>query len=333
MVKVIEENEEERLHEITLIFPHLEKLFLGGLPKLKTFCNWRRGLELPKLVRVFIDGCSEMTSFNLGSLTTPNLKSLEQLQIRDCTMMEQVFFWSEQENGKEIIGQSSHDRHHITFPRLKILYLSNLQRLTNFCKGIDSITLEGVVSPTTSSSGDINNKVVGKLKEQTIYCSLSIWNQFPIVNFTRLEELRIKSFDKISFLFSTSIADNLINLKKLTIKSCKNLVKVIEEEIDESQETSLLFPHLEELSLVELPKLKIFCEWRCALELPSLEKMSIYRCREMERFSLGSLSTPNLNSIYPKLDDITITGDLNDVLQQRFSIKGESSSSEGEEGG
>ncbi|KAL8513527.1 hypothetical protein ACS0TY_012845 [Phlomoides rotata] len=329
MVKVIEEDEEERLHEINLIFPHLEELYLEGLPKLKTFCHWRRGLELPKLVEVFINGCSEMTSFNLGSLTTPNLKSLEQLRIRDCTMMEQVFLWSEQENGKEIIGQSSHDHHHITFPRLKFLGLSNLPGLTNFSKGIDSITLplltvmvmsrcpnlEGVVSATTSSSGDINNKVVGKLKEQTIY-----WNQFPIDNFTRLEELTIEGFDKISFLFSNSIAGILINLKKLTINCCNNLVKVIEEEIDESHETSLLFPHLEELSLHELPKLKIFCEWRCALELPSLEKMSIYHCREMERFSLGSLSAPNLNNISREFVVITITGNLNDVLQQRFVI-------------
>ncbi|KAL8513522.1 hypothetical protein ACS0TY_012840 [Phlomoides rotata] len=287
------------------------------------------------------DNIKSLFSFSIAQ----GLGSLKFLKIVDCRKMVKVIQEDKKERLDKIIGQSSRDHHHITFPRLKILDLSNLPRLTNFCKGIDSITLplliemkmsrcpnlEGVVSATSSSSGDIINKVVGKLKEQTIYCSLSIWNQFPIDNFTRLEELIIESFDKISFLFSTSIAVNLINLKELTIERCKNLVKVIEEKIDESHETSLLFPHLKKLSLDELPKLKIFCEWRSALELPSLKEMSIYTCGEMERFSLGSLSAPNLNNIYTELYDITITGDLNDVLQQRFSIKGESTSSKGEE--
>ncbi|KAL8522880.1 hypothetical protein ACS0TY_013002 [Phlomoides rotata] len=325
--------------------PLLTRIEIKGCPQLKRL--WKTTPNVVSLYTnlssIYVYDCPRLLNLSPLSTSKDCFPQLQSIRIQYCGMMEHVFSWDEEENEDESRLIT------IKFPKLERLELRDLRNLRVICQGIESIEcplltqieirccpqLNGDDShslqlrrkekvsfenlrelPPTSSSGDINNKVEGKLKEQTLYCSLSIWNQFPIDNFTRLKKLRIESFDKISFLFSTSIADNLINLKELTIKSCKNLVKVIDEEIDESHETSILFPHLEKLSLVELPNLKIFCEWRCALELPSLQNIRIYRCREMERFSLGSLSTPNLS----KLDDIPITGDLNDVLQQRFSI-------------
>lgn len=159
MEKVIEEDEEES----TLVFPHLKNLTLSYLPKLKIFCN--SALGLPKLVKLDIYNCPEFGGFNLGSLTAPNLESLQNLSIGRCSM-EQVFLWKEQENG----GQN----HMITFPKLTELCLIALTRLTTFCKGVETIefpllnwmgilecpNMKNLFSTTTcSSSGGINNEV------------------------------------------------------------------------------------------------------------------------------------------------------------------------------
>lgn len=159
------------------------------------------------------------------------------------------------------------------------------------------------------------------MEEQTIHflCS-SLWDQIPVGNFTRLEQLIICDYEEISSLFSSSVAANLINVKVLKIRSCKNMVKVIEDEVEmeHSNETSLLFPHLEHLSFDDLPKLKIFCDWKCGLELPSLVTLYIYHCPKIERFSLGSLTTPKLRTIRPEGVVITTAEDLNSVLHQLF---------------
>ncbi|KAL8494429.1 hypothetical protein ACS0TY_025295 [Phlomoides rotata] len=89
------------------------------------------------------------------------------------------------------------------------------------------------------------------------------------------------------------------------------MVKVIEgEDVERS-----LFIKLEVLRLKKLPKLKAFCDWRCVLELPSLRVVEILECPEMERFSFGSLTTPNLEHISIDSEDICIdTKDLNEAL-------------------
>ncbi|KAL8533083.1 hypothetical protein ACS0TY_009362 [Phlomoides rotata] len=306
MVKVIED--EECSHD-ALVFHHLQELSLDALFELKTFCN--TALGFPKLVK---------------------------LDILRCIKMEQVFLWSEEENEKQI--SSLHPRP-ITFPKLTFLRLCNLPMIKNLCKGVESIefpllTKMGIYNCPNLKSlfcGDINNEVVGKLKEQTVYFTLSICYQIPIGNVTRLELLDIGLYDDVSSLFSSSIAAGLINLKELGIGECKNMVKVIEEEVEEYSHETTLFPHLEWLRLYILPELKIFCEWKCALMLPALERVFINSCSKMDRFSLGSLTTPKLKTIQIKDDDddITITGDLNNVLMQHFiGLKEKGSSSGGQ---
>ncbi|KAL8517963.1 hypothetical protein ACS0TY_009310 [Phlomoides rotata] len=291
MVKVIED--EDCSHDSsTRVFQHLQVLSLEGLSRLKTFCN--TALGFPELVELYIS---------------------------DCIKMEQVFLWNE----KQI--SSLHPRP-ITFPKLTSLFLFNLPMINILCKGVESIEFPLLTQmdirkcPNLKSlfCGDINNEVVGKLKEQTEYFMLSIWYQIPIGNFTRLELLTIGGYNDVSSLFSSSLAAGLINLKSLLITRCENMVKVIEEEVEEYSHETTLFPHLEWLRLFYLPELKIFCEWKCALMLPALEGVFINSCSKMDRFSLGSLTTPKLKTIQIKGDGdaITITGDLNNVLMQHF---------------
>ncbi|KAH6814822.1 hypothetical protein C2S51_023840 [Perilla frutescens var. frutescens] len=74
MVKVIEDEEDDAL-QISL-FPNLEHVGLWQLKKLKSFCEWRCTLQLPKLEDLQIFDCDEMDEFTLGALNTPNLKTI-----------------------------------------------------------------------------------------------------------------------------------------------------------------------------------------------------------------------------------------------------------------
>ncbi|KAH7854275.1 hypothetical protein Vadar_012021 [Vaccinium darrowii] len=55
------------------LLPHLRKLELRCLPRLRRFCHFRYPVELPLLSRMVILGCPKMNSFSLGQVSTPNL--------------------------------------------------------------------------------------------------------------------------------------------------------------------------------------------------------------------------------------------------------------------
>lgn len=158
----------------------------------------------------------------------------------------------------------------------------------------------------------------GKLKEVEISGYEEISNQkllwcHQIVTIG-LEKLKIDNCDNIRSLFSSSIAQNLVTLGKLEISFCCEMVKVIEgEEEEETPQHVCLFPRLQEVNLVNLPKLGFFCKWRFSLELPSLERLWIEECPKMERFTLGAITTPNLNSVIIDFEPLDAQ-DLNHVL-------------------
>ncbi|KAH6798616.1 hypothetical protein C2S51_035100 [Perilla frutescens var. frutescens] len=125
-------------------------------------------------------------------------------------------------------------------------------------------------------------------------------------------------------LFTSSIAGNLVNLRELIILECSEMVKVIEDEKEKAVSggeirRTLIFPKLQELKLKNLGKLVSFCEWKCEVELPSLQEVKIKKCPNMNSFTLGPATTPNLESV--KINDEYFGGakDLNVVLRQHLA--------------
>ncbi|KAH6799718.1 hypothetical protein C2S51_036202, partial [Perilla frutescens var. frutescens] len=84
MVKVIDDEKEEEnvvsgsaQTTTTILFPKLQDLALERIQRLESFCEWKCDVELPSLRTVDIDECSNMKIFTRGSLTTPNLVSVQ----------------------------------------------------------------------------------------------------------------------------------------------------------------------------------------------------------------------------------------------------------------
>ncbi|KAG8372005.1 hypothetical protein BUALT_Bualt12G0021700 [Buddleja alternifolia] len=333
IVKVIGDDEENVCENSQLIFPSLEELWLRSLPNLVNFCGWRCALQLSSLSNINIYDCPRMESFTMGSMTTPKL---ERLDVENCKGIEEVFFNVNKYDGKC----------HVTFPELKNLSLTCLPNLTTFYKGIESIefplltdmytscpNLTGFATSSVAGHSDdsfhlfCNQKVTfGSLKKLNIggYENISnLWcHQIPPTGFfNKLEELYIYHCGRIRSLFSSSIAVNLVNLKKLEIWFCNEMVKVIgDDEENVCENSQVMFPSLERLFLISLPNLVNCCGWRCALQLPSLTDIEIYKCPRMESFTMRSLSTPSLNSIKIDFEGKDVE-DLNRAVQLYFRGK------------
>ncbi|KAH6834268.1 hypothetical protein C2S53_004631, partial [Perilla frutescens var. hirtella] len=319
-------------------FDRLTKLVVGECVEVER--NWHQfPIDLfAGLYELGVSGFKEMKGlFSLPMTQSGCLLQLEKLEISNCEIMEQIILWNEEESQKNI---------HITpFPKLKLLILDSLPRLTSIVEFSlpekleirnCPLLLESLVSTSISPTGPPHddddsrhlfckpNKVeFGNLKKLSIgnYDSMRNWcGQISIDFFAVLGKLEVSSLKGMKSLFPCSIARNLRNLIKLRIRDCEEMVKVIEDEEDDALQISL-FPNLKLVELWNLKKLKSFCEWRCTLQLPKVEDLSIYNCDVMDKFTLGALNTPNLKGIY--IDTHYSGNEVNKALQQQRRLKRE----------
>ncbi|KAG8372008.1 hypothetical protein BUALT_Bualt12G0022000 [Buddleja alternifolia] len=311
-------------------FNNLKELLISCLPGLLYLWNSQnQSVSLSNLTIIYIERCDKLRNLLPLKMAKDGLSQLKELVIEKCSMMEEVF----SNDGEE---------GHITFPKLKYVSLEDLPSLTTFYKGIESIEcpvltqmvisrcskLTSFVSSTAGNCLHLfcNQKITfGSLKKLNIggYENISnLWcHQIPPTGFfNKFEELYIRECGSIRCLFSSSIAANLVNLKNLEIDSCNEMVKVIGDNEENVCENSPIFPSLEDLLLTSLHNLVNFCGWRRALQFPSLRKVQIKDCPRMESFTMGSLTTPNLEDF--AIDSVgKDVKDLNGAVQLYFRAK------------
>ncbi|KAF8038081.1 hypothetical protein BT93_B0821 [Corymbia citriodora subsp. variegata] len=164
-----------------------------------------------------------------------------------------------------------------------------------------------------------------------------IWNKDPRVAlcFRNLKVLKVQGCENFRFIFSSSMAKALQQIKEIKIARCKLLEKIIEVQEEESKRAAsmdtLEFPLLSSLSLEELPNLKTFSPGTHRIHCPTLTRLRISGCPKMMTFSsfqgkqqtmtantslqqaLGgvnsSLSLPILfdhNILFPSLEELTV---------------------------
>ena len=99
-------------------------------------------------------------------------------------------------------------------------------------------------------------------------------------SFLKLRELFVEDSHFIKYLFSASVAENLLQLNRLEIRNCSMLeeIIVVNQKIDK-----LLFPQLSSVMLDNLPKLKRFCSGT-VIEFPLLTEIKMKGCPELMTF-------------------------------------------------
>ncbi|KAH6755100.1 hypothetical protein C2S53_018036 [Perilla frutescens var. hirtella] len=271
-----------------------------------------------------------------------NLVTLRELYIHECDEIVQVI------KDKEEKAVSTGERNRL-FPNLQRLRLVDLCKLVSFfewncdvelpslrfviIRGCPNIKNFSLAPNLEYFSTDLNNYLEVGVKvpfdclkqlgihrnKNLLYCY-----KIPVSLFSGLEELEIYGYDGSMSLFSSSIVGNLVNLKKLEIWICDEMMQVIEDDEEEKavsgdgQRTTLLFPKLQDLGLYWLSKLVSFWEWKCDVELPSLRILCIHDCPNMIYFTLGSITTPNLKTAKINERYFGVANDLNVVLQKQY---------------
>jgi hypothetical protein len=138
--------------------------------------------------------------------------------------------------------------------------------------------------------------------------------------FPNLTSLLIKTCNNINILFSHSIMCSLEHLQKLEVRQCENMVEIIsnQEEI-EATNNKIMLPALQHLLLKKLPSLEAFFQGHHNLDFPSLEKLDIEDCPNMELFSRGDSYTPNLEDLTIKIESLSCNyiqkKDINSVIR------------------
>ncbi|XP_060973658.1 disease resistance protein At4g27190-like [Cannabis sativa] len=120
------------------------------------------------------------------------------------------------------------------------------------------------------------------------------------MSFHNLGNLEIKKCHGLRYLFSSSTATTLLQLREMRIDNCKELRDIIITINTTQSENSsgnhhhysiLVFENLNQLFLTELPNLESFYSGNKVMSFPSLKRLYIRNCPKIRRFSGGIIKT------------------------------------------
>ena len=121
----------------------------------------------------------------------------------------------------------------------------------------------------------------------------ALWNMTPkgILSFRMLKTLDVCNVSSVRYLFTPTMALELVQLEKLKVTNCDSMEEVITEEGSEE----IIFPKLTVLRLKDLPKLTRFCS-KNYLKFPELWLLVIGRCSLLEMFISPSEKDKDFNT-------------------------------------
>ncbi|KAH9686955.1 Disease resistance protein [Citrus sinensis] len=132
-----------------------------------------------------------------------------------------------------------------------------------------------------------------------------IWHgqALPVSFFNNLFKLVVDDCTNMSSAIPANLLRCLNNLRYLEVRNCDSLEEVLHlEELSPKEEhIGPLFPRLFSLRLIDLPKLKRFCNFTGnIIELPELENLTIENCPDMETFISNSVVHVTTDNKEPK---------------------------------
>ncbi|KAF4390146.1 hypothetical protein G4B88_005064 [Cannabis sativa] len=265
------------------VFRNLENMVLTKLEKLRKICDGELVADsFGKLKNVAVSECHTLKSMFPASNI---VGQLEEMKVEYCDMMENIVF-HRRKNGTS---------QKIEFLKLQKLYLCELPKLIQFS------TVQWEPNFTTSSSMDSlpNSNALSFFMEEVVafpvleeldLSSLEsiemIWPyQLKEVSYMQnLKDLTVEECEKLKYVFSSSVAKSLVQLRNLKVECCENMQEILVKKEGSLKET-ILFPKLEWLKLYSLPNLKSFSVGQyLAIEFPSLKMLEIWECGELKTF-------------------------------------------------
>jgi hypothetical protein len=178
--------------------------------------------------------------------------------------------------------------------------LKNLKELTvESCESLEEVFELGEADEGSSEEKELLSSLTG-LQLQRLPELKCIWKgPTRHVSLQSLNILSLDSLDKLSFIFTPSLAQSLPQLAGLYINNCAELQHIIREEAGEREiipespgqddqaspinvEKEIVLPNLRELSIQQLSSIVCFSFGRCDYFLfPRLEKLKVHQCPKL----------------------------------------------------
>ncbi|XP_043810374.1 disease resistance protein At4g27190 isoform X2 [Manihot esculenta] len=288
-------------------------------------------LRLSKLQKLTLRNCGLVKALFHPSVTQQFLQ-LKELNISACCKMEYIVAEAKEEEKNKGISK-------IAFPNLTKLDLGDLPELvaffadndisfelyslvcldiwscpklkTHYCETPDSSTLNKSYDQRLLRRGkpkDVSKKKDMEMEQPStsqmksgpmeMISTLFFPPSSPLLN---LRELHIFGCDFQEAAFPLSVAQQLEQLKDLTISSCEKMEYIVAK--DKGRSKIVLFPSLTDLDLSHLPNLMGFCkDNNVSLEWSLLERLWFYEIVPSKIVSVPKSSTLSTNDEVDHLD-------------------------------
>ncbi|KAG6794030.1 hypothetical protein POTOM_003263 [Populus tomentosa] len=301
-----EEDDEREIIPQSPRFPQLKTLFICFCDKLEyvSLSHNRDGIiEFPQLRELYL-GLRSNYSF-LGPRNFDAQLPLKRLNIK---RHEEVGNWLPQlqQNGflhrLESVDLDDCGDVRAPFPAKLLQALKNLDSVKiEDCKSLEEVFELGEADEGSSEEKELPLlSSLTKLQLSKLPQLKCIWKgPTGHVSLQSLVFLELGSLDKLTFIFTTSLAQSLPKLERLEIRDCGELKHIIREEDGEREiiqespgqddqaspvnvEKEVVLPNLKELSLEQLSSIVCFSFGWCDYFLfPRLEKLKVHQCPKL----------------------------------------------------
>ncbi|GMI79299.1 hypothetical protein HRI_001599200 [Hibiscus trionum] len=314
--------------QVDQILPNLETLEVHSCENLMSLGSSSASFQ--NLTTLEVWHCRGMKYLDT-CVAVRGLSQLKKLIIRDCVSMKEIIASGGDEAMCDII-----------FSRLKSLELLDLPRLKSFCWGNHTIgfpCLEEVIvrgcpeleifckgvlnAPLLQSveygrdkghwSGDLNSTVQHlhstKVGYQGIWHlvlsefskPIEIWKEKSL-DFKNLRVLEVEECNSLEYIFSVSMALELVQLNRLKVKNCPMIEYIIKKGAEETAVGTVWLPKLWSITLKSCLDLKSFCMGSITLQCPSLVSIEVDDCPKMHAMASpreggGGEKTPFFNDM------------------------------------
>ncbi|TXG73906.1 hypothetical protein EZV62_002485 [Acer yangbiense] len=278
-------------------------------------------LSFQNLSALEVSNCNGLVNL-LAVSVAKSLVQLTRLKIKECKMMEKIVTHGRVDEMENMIifNQLKYlelqrlprltsfcsGNYAVEFPSLQQVVVGQCGSMKIFSHGALRTPRLHKLQITEADEegnweGDLNTTIQKMFKEMVGFRGIEnftvsdfphlkeAWhNQLLIGYFNNLKSLVVDDkCSSLKYMFTPSLALGLVQLQELEIKNCTVLEAIIV--IEEERTDNTLFPNLTRLELKDLPKLFRFCNFPGnSIELPSLARLWIDNCPNMEKFISGS---------------------------------------------
>ncbi|XP_058007409.1 uncharacterized protein LOC110661419 [Hevea brasiliensis] len=206
-----------------------------------------------------------------GQFPFKNLKHLRKLVVDDCAFFSNA----------------------VSSNLLKYLFLSN-QPVISYPKSKNELVVERCDSVEelfdleglNADEGDVGLlKYLNELRLIDLPRLRHVWNDDPqgILSFKNLKLLQVQNCSSLTNIFTLSMASGLVNLQHMELKRCCLVEHIITKEAEEEiAKDKIMFPSMKSISIECLPNLSSFYSARDFLKCPSLKRIDVVGCPNME---------------------------------------------------